>query len=88
MDNITLNCFQIQDKEKEAVQFNEFLDHVMGTDNKRRGKARIHREFWDNQCIVLNNDRKQKLGITSFQCISIIQSLGVNCIQLYITFLY
>ncbi len=44
----------------------------MDADNKRRGKARIHREFWDNQCIALNNDRKQKLGMASFQCISII----------------
>lgn len=35
----------------------------MGEDNKRRGKARMHRDFWDNQCQALNTDRKNKRGM-------------------------
>ena len=55
--------FQEQAKEKEALQFNEFLDHVMTQDDTRREKARRHKDFWDNQCHDLNAQRKDRKGI-------------------------
>ena len=54
--------FQDKAKEKEALQFNQFLDHVMTQDDKRREKAQLHKNFWDNQCNDLNAQRKERRG--------------------------
>ena len=52
----------MKEHESEALQFDRFLDHVKSTNDKRLNKARLHKNFWDNQCQEMKQVRKSQKG--------------------------